>query len=83
MFETEEGEGPRGVLKVNVEQDQLEMPVHSQARKIKQEDETVRELLLRLQLLEMRPPTGFRELVARQASPSPLRRSGQAISVGD
>lgn len=43
MFETEEEEGPRGVLKVEVERGQLEMPVHSQVRKIKQEDETARE----------------------------------------
>ncbi|WVZ92885.1 hypothetical protein U9M48_038920 [Paspalum notatum var. saurae] len=75
MFETE------GVVKL--EQDQSEVPVHSQVRKIKQEDEAARELLLRLQLLEMRPATGFREPAARQASPSPLRRAGQVISVGD
>lgn len=60
-----------------------EVAVHSQVRKIKQEDEKARELLMSLQLLEMRPGTGFREPAARQASPSPLRRAGQAISVGD
>ncbi|CAL4998848.1 unnamed protein product [Urochloa decumbens] len=86
MFEMEKmpEEGERGDLKV--EQDQPEaQPVHSQVRRIKQEDEEARELLLRLQLLEMRPATGFREPAARQASPSPLRRAGggQAISVGD
>jgi hypothetical protein len=76
MFETEEEEGPRGVLKVEVERGQLEKTVHSQVRKIKWRTRRQGRLLLRLQLLEMRPPTGFRELVARQASPSPLRRSG-------
>jgi len=84
MFKTERRmpeEGGRGALKV--EQD--EGPVHSQVRRIKQEDEEARELLLSLQLLEMRPATGFREPAAgRQASPSPLRRAGgQTISVGD
>ena len=50
MFKTERRmpeEGGRGALKV--EQD--EQPVHSQVRRIKQEDEEARELLLRLQLL--------------------------------
>ncbi|TKW10368.1 hypothetical protein SEVIR_6G159900v4 [Setaria viridis] len=85
MFERERRmpeEGERGVLKA--EQDEPEAPpVHSQVRRIKQEDEAARELLLRLQLLEMRPATGFREPAARQTSPSPLRRAGggQAISV--
>ncbi|KAL5230235.1 hypothetical protein ABZP36_029011 [Zizania latifolia] len=67
---------------VKVEQEVL---IHSQVRRIKQEDEKARELLQRLQLLEMRPAADFRE-TARQAStsaPSPLRRAGQAISVGD
>ncbi|CAO2175338.1 unnamed protein product [Urochloa humidicola] len=84
MFEMEkmpEG-GAGGGLKV--EQDRPEaQPVHSQVRRIKQDE--ARELLLRLQLLEIRPATSFREPAARQASPSPLRcaGSGQAISVGD
>jgi hypothetical protein len=43
MFEPMEEEGPRGVLMVKVEQDQLEVLVHSQVRKIKQEGETARE----------------------------------------
>uniref|UniRef100_A0A0A8Y5C3 Uncharacterized protein n=1 Tax=Arundo donax TaxID=35708 RepID=A0A0A8Y5C3_ARUDO len=82
MFEKEQmlREGERDVFKEEQEQEVL---VHSQVRKIKQEDEEARELLRRLQLLEIRPATGFRELAARQTSPSPLRRAGQAISVGD
>ncbi|KAL6596234.1 hypothetical protein ACP70R_046308 [Stipagrostis hirtigluma subsp. patula] len=72
-------DGAKSVCKT----EQEEAPVHSQVRKIKLEDEKARELLQRLQLLEMRPATGFREPVARPASPSPLRRAGQAISVGD
>uniref|UniRef100_A0A0D9X814 Uncharacterized protein n=1 Tax=Leersia perrieri TaxID=77586 RepID=A0A0D9X814_9ORYZ len=61
-----------------------EVLIHIQVRRIKQEDEKARELLQRLQLLEMRPAAalGFRE-PARPPSPSPLRRAGQAISVGD
>jgi hypothetical protein len=62
MFERERRmpeEGGRGALKV--EQD--EQPVHSQVRRIKQ-DEEARELLLRLQLLEIRPASGFREPAA-------------------
>ncbi|GJN03559.1 hypothetical protein PR202_ga21015 [Eleusine coracana subsp. coracana] len=70
----------RGVVKAEQEP---EVAVHSQVRKIKQEDEKARELLMRLQLLEMRPVTGFREPAARQTSPSPLQRAGRAISVGD
>ncbi|PUZ51518.1 hypothetical protein GQ55_6G193900 [Panicum hallii var. hallii] len=88
MFETERRmpeEGGRGVLKLEQDEQPEAPPVHSQVGRIKQEDEEARELLLRLQLLEMRPATGFREpAAARQASPSPLRRAGgQAISVGD
>lgn len=74
-------QGARSVFKV-----EQEVLIHSQVRKIKQEDEKARELLQRLQLLEMRPVADFREPAARQASPSapsPLRRAGQAISVGD
>ncbi|KAK3133283.1 hypothetical protein QOZ80_6AG0534640 [Eleusine coracana subsp. coracana] len=53
--------------------------VHSQVRRIKKEDEEIRERLLKLQLLEIRP------LVARRVmrSLSPLRRAGNAIPVGD
>jgi hypothetical protein len=47
-------QGARGALKA--EQKELEVvAVHSQARKIKREDEKARELLTSLQLLEMRP----------------------------
>jgi hypothetical protein len=58
------------------------LPVHSQVRRIKKEDEETRERLLKLQLqlLEIRP------LVARRAvrrSLSPLRRAGNAVPVGD
>ena len=70
-------EGGRGALKV--EQD--EQPVHSQVRRIKQEDEEARELLLSLQLLEMRPATGFREPAGLTVAPG--RAGGQTISVGD
>lgn len=91
MFETERRqtpeEGARGVAKVEQDDQPEVTPVHSQVRRIKREDEAARELLLRLQLLEMRPATGgFREPAARRTSPSPLRRAGggrQAISVGD
>lgn len=74
-------QGARGEL-LKLEQ---EAPVHSQVRKIKQEDEKARELLHRLQLPETRPSvTDFRELSPRVSpSSSPLRRAGQAISVGD
>nr|BAD01190.1 hypothetical protein [Oryza sativa Japonica Group]BAD01465.1 hypothetical protein [Oryza sativa Japonica Group] len=76
----EQGESRRVV---RLEQEVL---IHIQVRRIKQEDEKARGLLQRLQLLEMRPTAtaviGFREL-ARPPSPSPLRRAGQAISVGD
>ncbi|KAK3130013.1 hypothetical protein QOZ80_6BG0487830 [Eleusine coracana subsp. coracana] len=53
--------------------------VHSQVRRIKKEDEEIRERLLKLQLLKIRP------LVARRVmrSLSPLRRAGNAIPVGD
>lgn len=88
MFERERRrlaeEGERGVLKAEEDEPEAAPPVHSQVRRIKQEDEAARELLLRLQLLEMRPAiTGFREPSPRRASPSPLRRAGggQAISV--
>ncbi|OEL35021.1 hypothetical protein BAE44_0003962 [Dichanthelium oligosanthes] len=90
MFETERQvpeEGARSCV-LKAEQEQAEVPpaVHSQVRRIKQEDEEARELLLRLQLLETRPATSFREPAARQSSPSPLRRAGGgglAVSVGD
>jgi hypothetical protein len=75
-------QGARAALKA--EQQELEVvAVHSQVRKIKREDEKARELLTKLQPLEMRPGTGFREPAVRQASPSPLQRAGRAISVGD
>ncbi|XP_062198414.1 uncharacterized protein LOC133901159 [Phragmites australis] len=60
--------------------------VHSQVRRIKQEDEEIREHLLKLQLLETRPAGRFYDPVAarRVMRPlSPLRRAGNAISVGD
>ncbi|KAG8087252.1 hypothetical protein GUJ93_ZPchr0010g9205 [Zizania palustris] len=70
---------------VKLEQEVL---IHSQVRRIKQEDDKARELLQRLQLLEIRPATDFRATARQLAStsvpaPSPLRRAGQAISVGD
>ncbi|KAF8772858.1 hypothetical protein HU200_005248 [Digitaria exilis] len=89
MFETEQiaEESARGVVKVEQDDQPEVLPVHSQVRRIKREHEAARELLLRLQLLEMRPATGGfrREPTSRRASPSPLRRAGggQAISVGD
>nr|XP_051205035.1 uncharacterized protein LOC127318591 [Lolium perenne] len=57
--------------------------VHSQVRRIKQEDEKAKELLHRLRLLETRPAVvvDFREPAPRVSPPSPLRRAGQAISV--
>uniref|UniRef100_A0A0E0LUT8 Uncharacterized protein n=1 Tax=Oryza punctata TaxID=4537 RepID=A0A0E0LUT8_ORYPU len=77
----EEEQGERSVVRL-----EQEVLIHIQVRRIKQEDEKARELLQRLQLLEMRPTAtaaiGFRE-PARPPSPSPLRRAGQAISVGD
>ncbi|KAL6655980.1 hypothetical protein ACP70R_006806 [Stipagrostis hirtigluma subsp. patula] len=60
--------------------------VHSQVRRIKQEDEEARARLLKLQRLETMPAAGglIRELAARQASRSlsPLRRAGNAIPAG-
>jgi hypothetical protein len=78
MEETMLVQGARGVLKAE-QQEPEAVAVHIQVRKMKQEDEKARELLMRLQLLEMRPATGFRDPAARQASPSPLRRAGRAI----
>uniref|UniRef100_A0ACD6A2S0 Uncharacterized protein n=1 Tax=Avena sativa TaxID=4498 RepID=A0ACD6A2S0_AVESA len=72
----------QGARRVSEEEQEAAL-VHSQVRKIKQEDEKARELLHRLRLREARPTTvivDFREPV-RRAPPSPLRRTGQAISV--
>jgi hypothetical protein len=69
-------QGAGGVVK---ERQQEVLLVYSQVRRIKKEDEEIRERLLKLQLLEIRP------LAARQPmrSLSPLRRAGNAIPVGD
>ncbi|KAL6600774.1 hypothetical protein ACP70R_045059 [Stipagrostis hirtigluma subsp. patula] len=68
-----------------VEQEEV-LLVHSQVRRIKQEDEEARARLLKLQRLETMPAAGglIRELAARQASRSlsPLRRAGNAIPAG-
>jgi hypothetical protein len=63
----------------NKERQQEVLLVHSQVRRIKKEDEEIRERLLKLQLLEIRP------LAARgpMLSLSPLRRAENAIPVGD
>ncbi|RLM86569.1 hypothetical protein C2845_PM04G13470 [Panicum miliaceum] len=60
--------------------------VHSQVRRIKREDEEVRERLLKLRLLETRPTGAVCDPVAWRASRSlsPLRRAGNGgIPVGD
>jgi hypothetical protein len=57
------------------------LPVHSQVRRIKKEDEETRERLLKLQLLEIRPLVAARRAMRR--SLSPLRRAGNAVPVGD
>ncbi|OAY79287.1 hypothetical protein ACMD2_00018 [Ananas comosus] len=55
-------------------------PVHSQVKKIKQEDEKIKSQTQQPQVFEARPV--FRELT-RQLSRSPLGRVGRAISVTD
>lgn len=73
----EQGAGGGAVMAKEKQEEVL--LVHSQVRRIKKEDEEIRERLLKLQLLEVRP------LVARRVmrSLSPLRRAGNAISVGE
>ncbi|RCV11603.1 hypothetical protein SEVIR_2G207900v4 [Setaria viridis] len=68
------------------EQEAAVLLVHSQVRRIKREDEEIRERLLKLRLLETRPAGGFVcDPVAWRASRSlsPLRRAGNGIPVGD
>ncbi|KAG8049658.1 hypothetical protein GUJ93_ZPchr0009g69 [Zizania palustris] len=59
--------------------------VHSQVRRIKEEEEEARELVVKLQLLETRPAgCGCPPAAARASRPlSPLRRAGGAIPVGE
>uniref|UniRef100_A0ACD5XRK7 Uncharacterized protein n=1 Tax=Avena sativa TaxID=4498 RepID=A0ACD5XRK7_AVESA len=71
------------------EQEQREvLLIHSQVSRIKREDEETREHLLKLQLLETRPAAGG-IIRGREGSPpasrslSPLRRAGDAVTVGD
>ncbi|CAL5064480.1 unnamed protein product [Urochloa decumbens] len=69
------------------EQEQAVLLVHSQVRRIKKEDEEIRERLLKLRLLETMPGAGggFCDPVAWRASRSlsPLRRAGSGIPVGE
>ncbi|CAL5081378.1 unnamed protein product [Urochloa decumbens] len=67
------------------QQEQAVLLVHSQVRRIKREDEEIRERLLKLRLLETMPGAGFCDPVAWRASRSlsPLRRAGSGIPVGE
>ncbi|KAF8688356.1 hypothetical protein HU200_042318 [Digitaria exilis] len=84
MEEREQGgKGQQGQAQ---EEEQAVLLVHSQVRRIKKEDEEIRERLLKLRLLETRPIAGgFCDPVAWRASRSlsPLRRAGNGIPVGD
>ncbi|KAF8657655.1 hypothetical protein HU200_059807 [Digitaria exilis] len=85
MEEREQGaKGQQGQVQ---EEEQAVLLVHSQVRRIKKEDEEIRERLLKLRLLETRPTNagGFCDPVAWRASRSlsPLRRAGNGIPVGD
>uniref|UniRef100_A0ACD5YFY6 Uncharacterized protein n=1 Tax=Avena sativa TaxID=4498 RepID=A0ACD5YFY6_AVESA len=71
------------------EQEQREvLLIHSQVSRIKREDVETREHLLKLQLLETRPAAGG-IIRGQESSPpasrslSPLRRAGDAVTVGD
>jgi hypothetical protein len=85
----EQGAGGGGAATKGQEQQAAEaavLLVHSQVRRIKREDEEVRERLLKLRLLETRPAGAFCDPVAWRASRSlsPLRRAGNGgIPVGD
>ncbi|XP_062194780.1 uncharacterized protein LOC133897961 [Phragmites australis] len=81
----EQGARRGGIKDQLVEQEKV-LLVHSQVRRIKQEDEEIRERLLKLQLLETRPAGGFYVPVAARRvlrSLSPLRRAGNSVSVAD
>lgn len=63
---------------------QLRQPVvHSRVRKIKQEDEKIKDQLQLPPAFETRRRPVFRDLARQQLSQSPLGRVGRAISVGD
>uniref|UniRef100_A0A0E0ERZ0 Uncharacterized protein n=1 Tax=Oryza meridionalis TaxID=40149 RepID=A0A0E0ERZ0_9ORYZ len=80
----------RSVVRDYLEQQQQQQDgvylIHSQVRRIKEEEEEARELLLKLQLLETRPAGGGRcpsTTLRASRSLSPLRRAGGAIPVGE
>ncbi|CAL5074407.1 unnamed protein product [Urochloa decumbens] len=81
------GAGKQGQQEQEQEQEQAVLLVHSQVRRIKKEDEEIRERLLKLRLLETMPGAGggFCDPVAWRASRSlsPLRRAGSGIPVGE
>ncbi|OEL29757.1 hypothetical protein BAE44_0009225 [Dichanthelium oligosanthes] len=79
------GRGAANKGQVQEEQEEEVLLVHSQVRRIKREDEEIRERLLKLRLLETRPAGGFCDPVAWRASRSlsPLRRAGNGIPVGE
>ena len=82
MEEKEQGAAGRagaGVNKEQVEQQEV-LLVHSQVRRIKEEDEA-RERLLKLRLLETRPAAAGGVAWRAPRSLSPLRRAGSAIPV--
>ncbi|CAN6195869.1 unnamed protein product [Urochloa humidicola] len=86
MEAREQGAATKGQ---QAEQEQAVLLVHSQVRRIKKEEEEIRERLLKLRLLETRPGAGsgfgFCDPVAWRASRSlsPLRRAGSGIPVGE
>ena len=83
MEEKEQGAAGRagaGVNKEQVEQQEVLLLVHSQVRRIKEEEEA-RERLLKLRLLETRPAAAGGVAWRAPRSLSPLRRAGSAIPV--
>uniref|UniRef100_A0ACD5Y5K6 Uncharacterized protein n=1 Tax=Avena sativa TaxID=4498 RepID=A0ACD5Y5K6_AVESA len=76
-----------GTTTLREEEQREVLLIHSQVSRIKREDEETREHLLKLQLLETRPAAGG--IRGRESSPtasrslSPLRRAGDAVTVGD
>lgn len=74
------GRGAGAAAAVNKEQQEV-LLVHSQVRRIKEEDEEARERLLKLRLLETRPAAGGGVAWRAPRSLSPLRRAGSAITV--
>ncbi|XP_066399381.1 uncharacterized protein [Miscanthus floridulus] len=79
MEEKEQGAAGRAGAGVNKEQEVL-LLVHSQVRRIKEEEEA-RERLLKLRLLETRPAAAGGVAWRAPRSLSPLRRAGSAIPV--